>query len=606
MSRRHGRVRLCALAVGSALVGALSLAPTATGAPSAAQGPEPCPAPMPVDELRARLSGASGSVVGTGYTVARGTQPGAFDAEFLGVLDNGILPGRDLVIAELRSAALDSARGVWAGMSGSPVYLDGKLVGAVAYSLSFGPSRIAGITPAEYMMRLLDRPDPAATTAGRMQPAKVHISSAMRARIASATGVSADEVGDGLVRLRVPVSVSGLAVGGTRALRHLFRREGVRAIPFNGSSVSPSSTGSGASLEPGGNFAAALSYGDVTIAGVGTTTAVCGDKAIAFGHPFFFGGETLMGANEATAITVVDDPTFGPYKLANVGAIVGRVDQDRLAGIRAQLDANVSSIPVHTTVASEETGQVDESETRIVWDEDVTHLSLDHLFYSILVATDEFDEGSSRMRWTISGTTESGNAWELNRWNRYTSRYGLPWDTIEEYHWQMHRIDANRFEPVEYTGIDADISVTEQVRKLTIVGVRAAVGDGRFRDVRRVRVRPGQRIRLRVTLEPYDGTSDLVRTLSVRVPRAARRGGELVVSGGTPCFTRCSTARGATSFAGFIAAEERQPHTSDLIAQLRLGRGAGPDASGKVALRQAIARSKTIAVVVRGGRARTK
>lgn len=599
MFRRPRRVRLGALALGMALVGAVPLAPAATGAPNGSEGPDPCPTAMPVDDLRARLAAAAGPVVGTGYTVARGTQPDAFDAEFLGVLENGILPGRDLIVAELDSAALDAARGVWAGMSGSPVYLDGKLVGAVAYTLSFGPSKVAGITPAEYMMKLFDRPDPSAS-ARRAQPARVGLSRAMTARIARATGVSADQVGDGLVRLRMPVSVSGLAAGGTRALRHLFARDGLRAIPFNGSSVSPSATASGASLEPGGNFAAALSYGDVTIAGVGTTTAVCGDRAIAFGHPFFFGGETLMGANEASAIAVVDDPTFGPYKLANVGAIVGRVDQDRLAGIRAQLDPNVPSLPVHSTVTSEETGETNESETRIVWDEDVTHLSLEHLFFSILVAVDEIDEGSSRMSWAISGTTESGNTWELNRWNRYTSRYGLPYDTIEEYHWQMHRIDGNRFEPVEYTGIDADIHVTEEVRKLTIVGTRVSVAGGRFRDAKRVRVRPGQRIRVRVTMEPYDGTVDVVRTLSVRVPRSARRGGELVVSGGTTCFTRCPTARGAASFAGFIAAEERQPHSSDLVAELRLGRGSGADARGKVALGQVIARSKTIAVVVRG------
>lgn len=120
---------VCALLVG------LVSPPAAAQTPGS--DPEPCAAPVPTADIEVGMTG-------TGLTVTTGTGPEAFGAEMLGILQNGISPGVDLVIAHLDSAAIE-ANGIWAGMSGSPVYADdGRLLGAVSYSLSFGPSTIAG------------------------------------------------------------------------------------------------------------------------------------------------------------------------------------------------------------------------------------------------------------------------------------------------------------------------------------------------------------------------------------------------------------------------------------------------------------------------------
>ena len=108
-----------------------------------------CPAAFPVRRLR------EGQVL-NGLTVDRGTTPAAFTATVIGVLDDGIAPGLDMILAEASSPAIDRAHGIWAGMSGSPVYAaDGRLVGSVSYGLTFGASPIAGITPAAEMRKLL-------------------------------------------------------------------------------------------------------------------------------------------------------------------------------------------------------------------------------------------------------------------------------------------------------------------------------------------------------------------------------------------------------------------------------------------------------------------
>jgi hypothetical protein len=583
--------RSLASALGIALALGLLITPSATGAPL-----DECPEIMTVAELRTRIEGASSGapVVGTGYTVARGTQPEPFDVEFLGVLDDGILPGRDMIVVEANSPAIAQAGGIWAGMSGSPVYLDGKLVGAVAFSLSFGPSRVGGLTPAEDMMPVLERSSSGAAVPSAA-PERVRLSDRMVRRIAAATGVAPASVGESLVRLRIPLSVTGLNARGLRALRHFLRTHDVAAIPFNGSSVATSDVAPGAILEPGGNFAAALSYGDVTFAGIGTTTMVCNGRALAFGHPFFWQGDTVMGANVARAITVVDDPLFGPYKLANVGDIVGTVDQDRLAGIRARLDQQPSTMPVHSTVTSLDSGRTNESTTNVVWDEDVTHIALEHLFFAILVTHDENSEGSSTMSWSIDGVTESGARWRLDRTNMYTSRYSIPYYTIDEFHWQMHRIDENRFEPVTFTGIDADIQVQGTIKQYAIKDVRVSVGGGRYRKVKGIKVRPGQRVSLRVTLGVFEGTATQVRNLTVRVPRGARRDGTIVVTGGRPCTYRCPGRGKVESFAQLIAVEERQPRNNELFAYLTIGSGrGGVTAKDKATMDMVVTRQRTI------------
>jgi hypothetical protein len=93
-----------------------------------------------------------------------------------------------------------------------------------------------------------------------------------------------------------------------------------------------------AEIFPGSNFAAAISSGDVTAAGIGTTTAVCEGTALAFGHPFLFTGTSSMGVHTANAVYVQPDLFGGPFKVANPGGVAGILDQDRLAGIRGQFD----------------------------------------------------------------------------------------------------------------------------------------------------------------------------------------------------------------------------------------------------------------------------
>ncbi|MDQ3216909.1 MAG: hypothetical protein M3Q18_03460, partial [Actinomycetota bacterium] len=381
--------RFAALFTGVALVGALAITP-ANSAPTT-----DCPTVMPVADVVAGMNG-------TGYTVSKGNTPQPFDAEILGVYPDAILPGRDLIMAEVHSTAIDKVGGVWFGMSGSPVYVtDGgteKLVGAVAFGFSFGPSHVIGLTAGEDMEKVLDYG--AAAPAPRL-PAKVKLSTSMQRDVAEATSVAVSEVPGAIVQLKVPVSVSGAGgPGGSKILQRMqkrLNRHGARVRLFAGASAPAAAEATPADMVPGSNFAAALSYGDLTFAAVGTTTFQCDGMAMAFGHPFLFQGKAAFGANSANALTIYPDPVFSPFKLANVTGAVGTVDQDRFAGIRAAFGPLPATSPITSTTTARNIGRTQDGQTDVVPSDDefiFPFLSSFHEYLQIIGTMDQYSGGS--------------------------------------------------------------------------------------------------------------------------------------------------------------------------------------------------------------------
>jgi hypothetical protein len=519
------------------------------------------------------LSSVTAGMDATGWTVASGTEPSSFSAEVLGVVPDLVAPGRDVIIVDISGDIVDAAGGVWYGMSGSPVYdADGNFIGALAYGFSFGPSTIAGLTPAEDMLRVLDYPSASVLSA----PARVQLPLSMVKTIARETNTSLAAMSDTLVRLRMPVSVSGVSSDRMARVKRLLRRHHARAFPYAGSSVSASSVSSIDEFVPGDNFAAALSYGDLTIAGVGTTSYVCDGQALAFGHPFFFSGRSVFGASGANAITIVTDPVFSPFKLANIEGIAGTVDQDRLAGIRAA-DGAPETIPVTSGVTSLDTGNARSGETDVVYEPDFPYLAFVHMFTNIDSVFDEIGEGSSTVSWEITGTRADGSPWQLHRMNLYTSQYDLSIESTLELLSEMETIKYNGFEKVRFTGVNATASVRDVVDEYTVTALLVC-RSGVCRDVDKIAAYPGQTIHLRAVLTPSDGTEDELADFSLTVPSNARNGGIIGVAGAPEYFDFCffeecgeEVGSNVDSFDELLRSLRRQKTNNVLTATLRTG-----------------------------------
>ena len=535
---------------------------------------------MPVAQLQKGM-------MATGYTVVEGREPTSFGAEILGVLQDGIAPGRDMIIVETSGPALDRAEGIWFGMSGSPIYFDHKLIGAVAFGLSFGPSKVAGVTPAEDMLEILGYPEadqPTASrsgTSGSYSQQRVPLTARMRETIARATGAQTEDVGSSMEQLKVPVAISGVTGRAMKAVREVVAKEDLPIVPYTGSSASSATPAEGATLKPGGNFAAAASYGDISLAGVGTTTYVCDGQVLAFGHPFLFTGSTTLGANDADALVIVDDP-FGPYKLATIEEGGGTVDQDRLAGIRTIIGGLPQTIPITSVVSALDTGKTRAGETDSVTSELTPTLSFLHLLYNIDSVFDQIGQGSSELSWTITGTKEDGTPWSLTRSNRYASEFDIAFESIFEQEIQMFTLFNNPFEEIEFTGVDMDVTLEEDVKAYQITGVLVSKNGTDYLDVRRVRVRPGRTIYLRVELTPHDDTGPVTADLEVVVPETARSDGYIEITSGSGsyeelfCFLEGSDCvdefgEKIDTFDKLLTYLANRPRNNELLARLRMG-----------------------------------
>ncbi|HEV2755853.1 MAG TPA: SpoIVB peptidase S55 domain-containing protein [Actinomycetota bacterium] len=588
-------------------------------APASAVPVQGCPEQeiMPVADVRKGMTG-------TGLSVYEGRDPEPFTAEVLGVLEDGVAPGRDMIVVELGGDILDKAGGIWFGMSGSPVYVDGKLLGAVAWGLTFSESKVGGLTAAEDMVKVLGYPE-SEPEAGSQSSASspgysrqtVRVSPRMERSIARRSSATQRQVEGGFRQLLTPFSMSGLSDPRIERVREVVRDEGLPLFPHRGAAAAAQGSTTQIDpntppLEPGDSFAAALSYGDVTSAGIGTTTMVCNGKALAFGHPFSFEGETFLGANHADAVTIVNEPVFSPYKLANVKELVGVVDQDRLAAIRSDLGEGPVLIPVTSTLTALNTGQIREGETRVVESEILPFITLNHLIGNIDSVFDQISGGTASLSWTINGVGDASGPFTLTRDNVYASEFDIAFDSGFEVLGNLATLFGNEFEEVAFTGVDVDLTLTDEIEMYRIHDVLVSLNGGDFLERRRLRARPGDRIGMRVVLLNYEEDEERLVDLEVRIPSKTRGEAVIEISGGSAggpgeeCFffgENCESNEEVDSLEALITALENSPHNNELLARLRSGRKSKVTAQDSFVLEQVVSGFKRVRIrLARSGR----
>lgn len=312
---------------------------------------------MPIDEVKAGM-------VGTGRTVFSGTALEDFTVHILGVLRNVIAPNRDLILARLEGGPL-AETGVIAGMSGSPVYIDGRLVGAVSYSLGQFPKEpIAGITPIAEMTdatTMLAPPSGARPVAlawpyspdELMQVWARDLGMSRPADLPLGGRVDTGFPGAMLRPIAVPLSASGLSPSVLSTLAPTLAAAGFTVTgqaPPRAATDTRSRT-----LAPGDAVGVSLLSGDFELGATGTVTHVDGTRVYAFGHPLYNLGPTAFPMTAAT-VHVVLPSMMQSSKLASFGPVIGTLQQDRATAIAGTLGAGPSLIPMTVTLNSDRLG----------------------------------------------------------------------------------------------------------------------------------------------------------------------------------------------------------------------------------------------------------
>jgi len=301
---------------------------------------------IPVDEIEPGLKGY-------GYTVFSGREPERFEAEVVGVMRNAA-PGTSYILAKLSGRGLETT-GVAGGMSGSPVWIDGRLAGAVSFGWPFALEAIAGITPIEDMRGLAaaDRgPDAVVPAAGRSAPPSPPVP---LEKLATAD-LPADLLERELARLRLAAGAApaGAVPGiqwttvGFGAESEALLRRGLGAVAPAGEAAPPDPAAP--PLVRGGAVAAVLVDGDLRLAATGTVTDILGDRVLAFGHPFLGLGPVSLPMASAEVVTVLSN-AYSSFKISNLGPVVGAFVEDRQAGILGRLGETAPTIPLTLRVA---------------------------------------------------------------------------------------------------------------------------------------------------------------------------------------------------------------------------------------------------------------
>ncbi len=317
---------------------------------------------MPVDEIRPGMTGI-------GRTVFEGTELQSFTAHILGVLRNVQGPKRNLILARLEGGPLADT-GVAAGMSGSPVYIDGRLIGAVSYSIgSFPKEAIAGITPIGEMMDATEMSRRASTGQARIalpitREGLAAALTATYARLApfaarpadvQVTGMPASDgaqLGAMLRPIATPLVMSGFEPGTLDFLSGAFREAGFLPVLGGGSGQVPSEIEKmKGPLREGDAIGVSLVGGDLEMGATGTITHIDGNRIYAFGHPFFNLGPSELPMTRAYVYAMLPS-LASSFKISSMGEVIGTMQQDRATAIAGTLGQQPRVVPMTVTLES--------------------------------------------------------------------------------------------------------------------------------------------------------------------------------------------------------------------------------------------------------------
>lgn len=289
------------------------------------------------------------------WTVFEGTIPEAIPIEIVGLWKNAWGPRQDIILGKMGGRA--KITNVAGGMSGSPVYIDGKLIGAVALRLSvFSPDAVCGITPIELMLEINDfdrsRPGDAKTPGIAPARASLEMPGEWLAKVLSANSASPAMGTPLMTPIETPLAFSGFQEITLREFGPLLRQMGVQPAQGGaaGAALSPKPvTGWQSALQPGDPIAGILVSGDMSMTGLGTVSYNDGKRVLGFGHPFFNLGPVEMPMAKGEVLMTLGS-AFQPNKIANATDIVGALHQDRHSGIMGVLGDTAEMIPVSLNV----------------------------------------------------------------------------------------------------------------------------------------------------------------------------------------------------------------------------------------------------------------
>lgn len=491
-----------------------------------------------LEDLRPGMKGTAG-------TVFSGSEPQAFAVEILGVLPGYPGPRQSLIIGKLSGANVEKT-GVFAGMSGSPVYIDGKLVGAIAFSFPFSKEPIAGITPIKQMIdifetasanqnlaraerepRSVSYAELAATEWKARLPKQAITSTSLIAPVSEGSRL-VPLMGQQITPIATPVVFGGISQESLAMFSPELLANGLLPVSSagGGAAITPLGKANEKTLIPGTSISVQLVRGDYSIAASGTVTFRDGERIYAFGHPFLSLGAADMPMSETSVVTVIPNLN-NSFKLSVPGTMMGTISQDRAVGVFGQLGQAPKMIPVKINLRTSR----DRSETftyEIANDPFLTPLLLNITVFSTITSS-ERALGESTI--TIKGAinVKGQEAIELDRRFSAANSPILAAGSVAA---PIGSLLGSGFDDVTIEGVTLDITSTDTKYAASLERIA----------LNKTEARRGETIEVQAYVRTESG-KQFVQRIPVRIPEDATPGQLLVFVGDGGALQEGSAAR---------------------------------------------------------------
>lgn len=433
---------------------------------------------MPVEDIVPGMRGIAKTVI-EGDTIEE------FNIEVLGVIGNDAM-GHNILI-KASGDVIDRSGGIAQGMSGSPVYINGRLAGAVAFGKAFTDPKYCFLTPIGRMLDLLNEPAP--------RPSE-------------------------FLPKNTPLMAGGFTESGVRYLSEKLEPFGLKATGVGGSG----SFSSTQPLQPGSAVGVSLMRGDIQLGALGTVTWVGDDgEILAFGHPFMQRGDSCYFMNKAWILASLPN-LESAYKVGNIGETIGTITQDRSAGIAGKIGQGPPVVPVYVSVTDGARGINNSSRVEVIDDEVLLPAMLDAVAYNTVAKTmDREGGGTARFSFRIDGRGDISGPINVQRENMYYAAAGIGKLINQELVEAGTILTQNKFEKVDIYGVNINIVLDDKAEVAEIISAA----------VREKEAAPGDTVHIDVQLQPYRAPK-VAKTVLFKIPKEQREGKlPLTVRGGS-------------------------------------------------------------------------
>ncbi len=456
---------------------------------------------MPLEQVKAGMRGVA-------YTVFQGVKPEPMDVEVLGVLKNMNGPKSDMILIRLHGQKPEFT-GVVAGMSGSPVYIDGKLVGALAFRIgSFSKEPIAGVTPIEEMLEIneLDKSVPAQSVFTPV-PGD-HKTDAAKSAVSGGdpvSGASLTQMASYMKPIAAPLVFNGFTEDTLKRFAPQFEAAGV--IPVMGAG-SASDAKQPEPIEPGSSVGIVLVRGDMDISATCTVTYIDPQRLLACGHPLMQFGRVDMPMTKSTVLATLPSP-LDSFKIAMTTETVGAFMQDRHTGVMGRFGAEAHMVPVKLTLHG---AHPKEFHYEVLNSPKLTPTALTATVYNALQSLNETGEDVS---YRLDGNIAVQGFPAVQLRDMFAPSVEMPTAALLAISLgdRFGRIYENSYQAPEINAINLDIDLIPERRWAKLESARTDVTEAR----------PGDDVTVEAALRPYRGER-VVRQIKVHIPPSTPKG----------------------------------------------------------------------------------